>query len=189
MTAIDTDTIREQYLRLCPQCDTGMGSCACPPRDVRDVLGEVLDGLEQAWLQAATARTVADSYAEQVADLESMRPVVEAALWWYANGAHPERGDQMLCDAIEEYGGPEVDDIEHAVRTVARRVLANATGEAAILPEWEHYPEIGLNDWEAVLAEVHRLAERADVQGEHYEAAYRHLAGRATDDEEMSTDA
>lgn len=68
---------------------------------------------------------------------------------------------------------------EHAIRIVARRVLANAVAVDPIAPEWENYPEIGEDDWAAVLADVRRLAERTDVQGEHYECAYRHLAGRA----------
>jgi hypothetical protein len=68
-----------------------------------------------------------------------------------------------------------------AIRTVARRVLAAAVDMAIASGEldWDSYPEIGENDWFAVLTDVRALAERTDVQAEHYESAYRHLASRA----------
>lgn len=75
-----------------------------------------------------------------------------------------------------------------AIRTVARRVLAQVAAEAIKLggtaASGENHPDIGQYDWERVLADVRRLAERTDVQGEHYESAYRHLAGRARETEE-----
>lgn len=74
---------------------------------------------------------------------------------------------------------------QHAVDTVARRVLAYAVGRALEFPlvEWGDYPELGEHDWDAVVARVRHLADRTDVQTEKYEAAYRHLATRAAAEE------
>lgn len=77
---------------------------------------------------------------------------------------------------------------ERAVRTVARRVLAKTIAKALDFENpaisWEDHPEIGEYDWHQVIADVHRLAERGDVQDEHYQSAHRHLAGRARETEE-----
>jgi hypothetical protein len=70
---------------------------------------------------------------------------------------------------------------QRAIDTVARRVLAQ-TVECALNRkdvDWGDYPEIGEDDWEKVCNRVRELAERGDVQDEHYQPAYRYLAGRA----------
>lgn len=71
-----------------------------------------------------------------------------------------------------------------AIRIVARRVFANAVADDPVDPEWENYPEIGGDDWQAVLAYVRELAQRTDVHTEDCDAAYRHLAERAEEEEE-----
>lgn len=66
---------------------------------------------------------------------------------------------------------------ELAIRDVARHAIAAAV--RANPPEWQDYPDIGENDWQAVLAEVERRVGQLEPQGEKYGCAYRHLAARA----------
>jgi hypothetical protein len=77
----------------------------------------------------------------------------------------------------------------HAICTVARRVLVQAVERALADPvvEWGDYPDLGEHDWDAVVKQVRHLANRTDVQTEHYDAAYRHLAERADTTEEETT--
>lgn len=69
---------------------------------------------------------------------------------------------------------------ESAVREVARHAMAAAVRRNP--PQWEDYPEIGEYDWEAVEAEVERVAGRLAAQQEKFDCAYRLLASRAGDE-------
>jgi hypothetical protein len=64
-----------------------------------------------------------------------------------------------------------------AVRVVARRVVAAAVGGTPV--EWRNYPDVGEDDWKAVMAVADRIAAQHDPQGEHYDSAYRLLTQRA----------
>lgn len=106
----------------------------------------------------------------------------------------PERRDPtariVRCDRVAGHDGdheelftmvtwPQTNPTRDAVRIVARRVLAHIIAATEVDQRWQDYPDIGEDDWAAVAADVRRLADRGDVQHEHYEAAYRHLADRA----------
>jgi len=71
------------------------------------------------------------------------------------------------------------DSVRIAIDIIARRVVRQQVQPDVIGELWEDYPEIGANDWAAVVRQVDHLAERTDVQGEKYDAAYRFLAARA----------
>jgi hypothetical protein len=69
-------------------------------------------------------------------------------------------------------------DPTQAIRIVARRVVAlAATG--GIAADWENYPDIGVEDWDAVMVEARWVVRRADVEDADFVNAYRELARRA----------
>jgi hypothetical protein len=68
-------------------------------------------------------------------------------------------------------------DPTRAIRIVARRVVAAALDGTPA--EWGNYPDIGEDDWDAVVAQARRIAAVYDVQGDHYDSAYRLLTQRA----------
>jgi hypothetical protein len=63
-----------------------------------------------------------------------------------------------------------------AIKIVARQVLADLAEYAA--EQWENYPEIGVEDWDAVVTEVDRLAPPATTG---FVEAYSLLESRAED--------
>jgi hypothetical protein len=74
------------------------------------------------------------------------------------------------------------DRLREALLLVAKRVITNAL-RTDIAPEWENYPEIGLNDWEAIERLIAGEVEgRYGVTDESYFAAYEYLEGRTTDE-------
>jgi len=62
-----------------------------------------------------------------------------------------------------------------AIRIVAQHAIHMAAADGGTCPMWEDYPEIGENDWYAVLEEVDKIAAAPDG----YEAAYALLEARA----------
>ncbi|HEY8662472.1 MAG TPA: hypothetical protein VIL68_02540 [Propionibacteriaceae bacterium] len=64
--------------------------------------------------------------------------------------------------------------VEEAVNVVARRILA----DSACNVEWGDYPEIGMSDWDLVIARLDEIASKPPSPIE-YEAAYDFLAARA----------
>ena len=63
------------------------------------------------------------------------------------------------------------DEVNWAIRTVARQVIANMTREAS----WEDYPEIGSEDWSWIIDEA--FMRTPDEEG--FADAYKLLADRA----------
>jgi len=71
------------------------------------------------------------------------------------------------------------EDVAAVVDIVARRVIASYLFGETIAELWEDYPELGANDWQAVLNQVDHIVERLNPLGGDYDAAYRFLAARA----------
>ena len=69
---------------------------------------------------------------------------------------------------------------DRAITTVAEQAIHEATRDGGRVPEWEDYPEIGENDWQAVLDRVDRMTWAPDQA--KYDAAYALLAARAAHD-------
>jgi len=72
----------------------------------------------------------------------------------------------------------EILEADRAIKTVAQRAIHMAAADGGTCPMWEDYPEIGENDWFAVLEEVDKIAAAPDG----YEAAYAFLTARADHD-------
>jgi hypothetical protein len=66
---------------------------------------------------------------------------------------------------------------ELAIRDVALHAIVAAVRRNP--PQWEDYPDIGERDWAEVERQVERRLHLLEPQGEKYDCAYRHLAGRA----------
>lgn len=69
---------------------------------------------------------------------------------------------------------------DRAITTVAEHAIHQATRDGGRCPEWEDYPDIGENDWHAVLQKIDRMTEAPER--DKYEAAYALLALRADHD-------
>lgn len=67
------------------------------------------------------------------------------------------------------------DEVAAAIEFVANRILGQYAEDAYEL--WDCYPEIGLYDWERVVAAVQRIA--GSYEHREYLAAYDLLAARA----------
>jgi hypothetical protein len=61
-----------------------------------------------------------------------------------------------------------------AIRIVANRVVSLAL--SGVSPEWQNYPDIGEDDWKAVMAMADRIAVH---DARDYYTAYRLLTQRA----------
>lgn len=65
--------------------------------------------------------------------------------------------------------------VEDAIEIVAKRILGQYADD--VHDEWENYPEIGADDWEAVVSRVQHMVGSYDHRT--YLAAYDLLAARA----------
>lgn len=74
--------------------------------------------------------------------------------------------------------------IDAVARRIVRRVVRDAIEIQVAAFEWEDYPEIGESDWERVLDRAEEISSRAAPSNGEYEAAYKFLADRATDETE-----
>jgi hypothetical protein len=71
--------------------------------------------------------------------------------------------------------------LEEAIRIVAQQaVWAACDGSGIAPPEWGLYPEIGENDWNAVLVEIEHITPPPAPSDFH--AAYALLEARVTND-------
>lgn len=64
---------------------------------------------------------------------------------------------------------------EDAIEIIARRAIYCACGESGMGVEWGDYPEIGENDWHAILTKIEELTA---APGD-FTAAYALLEARA----------
>lgn len=63
---------------------------------------------------------------------------------------------------------------------VVDRIIAHLASDGERVSEmWEEYPEIGENDWIAICEAVKRVTDKRAPTVVAFNAAYRHLAGRA----------
>jgi hypothetical protein len=65
---------------------------------------------------------------------------------------------------------------EEAIEIVAQQVIFSASADDGMVM-WENYPEIGEDDWYAVLAQIALLA--VPPRRDHYRDAYALLESRA----------
>lgn len=64
-------------------------------------------------------------------------------------------------------------------RIVDRITFVLADDGERVSEMWEDYPEIGENDWIAICEAVKRVTEKRAPSVVAFNAAYKHLAGRA----------
>jgi len=70
---------------------------------------------------------------------------------------------------MTEPGAPTPLTVNEAIDIFARRILA----DAAIIADWEDFPWIGENDWEAIAKRVIELAPWPERHREAYELLER----------------
>lgn len=66
--------------------------------------------------------------------------------------------------------------VDEAITIVARAAIAAIVASASVEDSWESFPEIGEDDWEAV---VQRAEELTVPTAAEYEEAYALLSARA----------
>ena len=66
-----------------------------------------------------------------------------------------------------------------AIDVIARAVIEQMLDPMDLGDLWDDYPEIGEDDWRAVVSRVRDRVEADKPDVETYKAAYAHLQGRA----------
>lgn len=66
---------------------------------------------------------------------------------------------------------------QRAIEIVAQQIISAACDDSAIGVEWENYPEIGEDDWHAILVQIELVT--TPPASTDYHAAYELLESRA----------